>query len=137
VIHHLDLHSCGALKLRAGGIHDLLRPSQRPGSRSHLLDDLLAVFFVALGRVDAPGRHRVKGCVHRLARLIRKSGNDIELKLRGIAELSCITRLLLLRIDFFDIPPDRAVAFAGVLFERRAIDDLDLRPTCTPPTTVS
>jgi hypothetical protein len=57
-------------------------------------------------------------------------GTDIELKLRGFAELSGMARLLLLRIDFVDIPPDRAEAFAGDLFERRAIDDLDLRPAC-------
>jgi hypothetical protein len=30
--------------------------------------------------------------------------------------------VLLLRIDFIDIPPDRAEAFAGDLAERRAID---------------
>jgi hypothetical protein len=114
--HHLDLHFRNALKLLAGSIHDLLRPPQRPGSLRHLLNKLLAVFLIALGRVDAPGRHSVKGCVHRLARLIRKSGN----RHRGFAET-----------------PDRAVAFAGVLFERRAIDDLDLQPTCIPLTTVS
>src|SRR5262249_25206268 len=39
VIHHLDLHFRDALKLRAGGIHDLLRPSQRSGSLCHLLNN--------------------------------------------------------------------------------------------------
>src|SRR5262249_33429818 len=53
-------------------------------------------------------------------------GTDIELKLYGFAGLSCMARLLSLRIDFFDIPPDRAEAFAGDLSERRVIDDLDL-----------
>src|SRR5262245_22631549 len=43
-----------------------------------------------------------------------------------------MARLLPLRIDFIDIPPDRTEAFAGDLFERRDIDDLDLRPACTP-----
>jgi len=57
---------------------------------------------------------------------------DNELKLRGFAELSSMARLLSLRIDFVDFPPDHAEAFAGDLFERRAIDDLDLRPACTP-----
>src|SRR5215472_16762359 len=36
---------------------------------------------------------------------------DIELKLRDFAGLSCMARLLLLRINFFDIAPDRAEAF--------------------------
>jgi hypothetical protein len=45
--------------------------------------------------------------------------------------------LISLRIDFIDIPPDRAEAFAGDLFERRAIDDLDLRPACSALTPVS
>jgi hypothetical protein len=35
-----------------------------------------------------------------------------------------MARLLSLRIDFIDFSPDRAEAFAGDLFERRAIDDL-------------
>jgi hypothetical protein len=64
-------------------------------------------------------------------------GTDIELKLRGFAELSCMARLLSLRIDFIDVPPDRAEAFAGDLFERCAIDDLDFRPAFTPLTAVS
>jgi hypothetical protein len=46
-------------------------------------------------------------------------------------------RLLSLRIDFFNIPPDRAEALAGNLSERRVIDDLDLRPACTALTPVS
>src|SRR5262249_35265490 len=51
------------------------RPSQRTGSRCHLLNDLLAVFLVAVSNVDAPSRHRIKSCVHGLARLIRKSSD--------------------------------------------------------------
>ena len=31
---------------------------------SHLLDDLLAIFLTVVGGLDAPGRHRIKGCVH-------------------------------------------------------------------------
>ena len=58
-------------------------------------------------------------------------------ELRVFAELSCMARLLSLRIDFIDIPPDRAEAFAGDLFERRGIDDLHLRPACTPLTAVN
>jgi hypothetical protein len=45
--------------------------------------------------------------------------------------------LLLLRINFFDIAPDRAEAFEADLFERRAIDDLNLRPACIPLTAAS
>jgi hypothetical protein len=48
-----------------------------------------------------------------------------------------MARLLSLWIDFIDIPPDRAEAFAGDLFERRVIDDLDLRPAFTPLMPVS
>jgi hypothetical protein len=40
--------------------------------------------------------------------------------------------LLSLRIDFINVPPDRGEAFVADLFERRAIDDLDLRPAFTP-----
>jgi hypothetical protein len=55
-----------------------------------------------------------------------RPGTDIGLKLRG---LSSMARLLSLRIDFIDVPPDRGEAFLRDLFERRAIDDLD----CDPP----
>jgi len=34
-------------------------------------------------------------------------------------------------VDFIDVPPDRGEAFARDLFERGAIDDLDLRPAFT------
>jgi hypothetical protein len=51
-------------------------------------------------------------------------GTDIELKLRRFVESSCMARLLSLRING---PPDRGEAFARNLFERRAIDDLNLR----------
>src|SRR5262249_45880696 len=58
-------------------------------------------------------------------------GTDIRSKLRGFAELSCMARLLSLRMDFIDAPPDRDEAFARGLFERRAIDNLGWRPTLT------
>src|SRR5215472_12674797 len=47
---------------------------------------------------------------------------DIELKSREFAELSCMGRLLSVRID---VPRDRGEAFPGDVFERRAIDDLN------------
>src|SRR5262249_7446056 len=75
LIHRLDLHFGDALHLRTNGIDDLLRPSQRSSSRSHLLDDLLAVFLTVFGGLDAPGGHRVKGGVHRPARFFRKRGS--------------------------------------------------------------
>jgi hypothetical protein len=34
-----------------------------------------------------------------------------------------MARLLLLRINFIDVPPGRGEAFVEDLFERRAIDD--------------
>jgi hypothetical protein len=64
-------------------------------------------------------------------------GTDIELRLRGVAELSCMARLLLLRIDFINVSPDRGEAFVADLFERCAIDGLDLRPAFTPLTAVT
>src|SRR5262245_44096775 len=47
---------------------------------------------------------------------------DIELKSREFAELSCMDRLLSVRID---VPRDRGDVFPGDVFERRAIDDLN------------
>jgi hypothetical protein len=126
----LDLQFCNALKLGPDGVHDLLGPSQRPSRGSHLLNDLLAVFLVAVGDVDAPGRHRVKGCVHGLARLIRKSDDDIELKSREFAELPCMARLLSVRIV---VPRDRGEAFPGDFFERRDTDDLNFSWTSFLP----
>jgi hypothetical protein len=43
--------------------------------------------------------------------------------LRGFAELSCMARLLLLRINFIGLAPERGELFVGDLFERRVIDD--------------
>src|SRR5215471_13272012 len=54
-----------------------------------------------------------------------RPATDIGLKLREFAELSCMARLLSLRID---VPRDRGEAFPGDIFERRAIDDLKFRP---------
>ena len=65
------------------------------------------------------------------------AGTDIGLKLRGFAELSCMARLLSLRIDFIDVPPDRGEPFVADLFERRAIGDLNLRPAFTQLMAVS
>jgi hypothetical protein len=48
-----------------------------------------------------------------------------------------MARLLSLRMDFIDVPLGSREAFAGDLFERRAIDDLDLRPAFTPVRAVS
>jgi hypothetical protein len=112
----------------AGGIHDLLRPSQRTGSRCHLLNDLLAVFLVAVSNVDAPSRHRIKSCVHGLG--ASSESPATELKSREFAELSCMGRLLSVRID---IPRDRGEAFPGDVFERRAIDDLNFSWTSFLP----
>ena len=64
-------------------------------------------------------------------------GTDIESKLRRVAELSCMARLLSLRIDFIDVPPDRGEPFVADLFERRAIGDLNLRPAFTQLMAVS
>jgi hypothetical protein len=64
-------------------------------------------------------------------------GTDIGLKLRCFAKLSCMACLLSLRMDFVDVPLGGREAFAGDLFERRVIDDLDLRPAFTPVTAVS
>src|SRR5438094_6258644 len=58
-------------------------------------------------------------------------GTDIELKLRRFTALSCMACLLLPRID---VAPDCGEAFARDFSERGAIDDLDLRPACTPLT---
>jgi hypothetical protein len=44
------------------------------------------------------------------------------LKSREFAELSCMDRLLSVRID---VPRDRGDVFPGDVFERRAIDDLN------------
>src|SRR2546423_12489023 len=51
---------------------------------------------------------------------------DIGLKSREFAELSCMARLLSVRID---VPRDRGEAFPGDVFERRAIDDLNYSST--------
>jgi hypothetical protein len=48
-----------------------------------------------------------------------------------------MARLLSLRMDFIDVPLGSREAFAGDLFERHAIDDLDLRPAFTPVRAVS
>jgi hypothetical protein len=47
---------------------------------------------------------------------------DMGLKWRDFAELSCMGRLLSVRID---VPRVRGEAFPGDVFERRAIDDLN------------
>jgi hypothetical protein len=51
VIHRFDLHFGDGLHLRASGIDDLHRPSKRRGRRSHLVDDLFAVFLAGVGRL--------------------------------------------------------------------------------------
>jgi len=55
VIHRLDLHSGNALHLRAAGLDDCRRSSQRLSSCSHFFDDLLNIFLVVLGSLDASG----------------------------------------------------------------------------------
>src|SRR5215831_12365633 len=55
---------------------------------------------------------------------------DIGLKSRDFAELSCMGRLLSVRID---VPCDRGQAFPGDVFERRAIDDLNFSWTSFLP----
>src|SRR5262249_48751189 len=55
---------------------------------------------------------------------------DIELKSREFAELSCMDRLLSVRID---VPRDRGDVFPGDVFERRAIDDLNFSWTSLLP----
>src|SRR5262249_27192166 len=44
-----------------------------PRAAAAIFSDVLAVLLTVFGGLDAPGGHRVKGCVHRLARLIGKS----------------------------------------------------------------
>src|SRR6266478_9382448 len=48
-----------------------------------LLDDVFAVFLVVFGGLDAPGGHRVKGVVHRLARLVRKPRRPRRIEIAG------------------------------------------------------
>src|SRR5215472_5259815 len=59
---------------------------------------------------------------------------DIELKSREFAKLSCMDRLLSVRID---VPRDRGDVFPGDVFERRAIDDLNFSWTSLLPNRVA
>jgi hypothetical protein len=83
VIHRLDLHFGNALHLRASGVDDLVRPSQRLGCGGHFLDDLLAFFSLmsvaSLRQVDKALRAAfTASCAS-----FESPGIDVGLKVRG------------------------------------------------------
>src|SRR5262249_23767805 len=124
VIHRLDLHFGNSLDLRAGGINNLLRPSQVTRSRSYLFDDLLNAFFALVDGLHAPSRHRVKGRVYPLARFIRKprSGLPIELAVRlfelarhGYVSSLLTTKKLLSQLALLKIGVVRGALYSALL----------------------
>src|SRR5947209_1542353 len=78
-----QLGSARRVRARAANLNDLLQPSQSPSSLSHFFNDLFAVLFAAIGSLGAPGRHRVKNCVYRLARLIWNAINQHRIEVPG------------------------------------------------------
>jgi len=68
---------------------------------SHLLDDLLAIFLTVVGGLDAPGRHRIKGCVHPRCAPLRRPGNRHRIEVAGgtSANLFCMAASLNIHIS--------------------------------------